>query len=452
MKSEKGISETGNVVRLETCNGKLVANEPREELGELGMRLCKELHAAQTVGQKAQLLVFRISNYSLLVDTFGAEFGAAAEAAVLEQLRSKLRKREPVQKLKGGEFAIVGRGIQSVNSLGAMARRMVEGGTGHYEIKGTPCRLKIDIGASACPEDSHDPEELLRFARFALADPDAEQGNYSSFSQERFIKQKKTFWIEAEMEKALAESRFKLVYQPQFAIDSGRITGVEALARLYTTDGYQIQPNEFIPVAEDNGFIVQLGQWVIQEACRQLAHWRRTGCQVPRVSVNMSPRQLSDPELLATIETAISEGDLGYGDLEIEITERCVVEESRVVIELLQALRARGVRIAIDDFGTGYSSFAYLAGQPLDMVKLDRSFLARVGNDERIGAVLSGMIEMSRKLGMEVIAEGVESNRQAEFLRDNGCELAQGFALARPQDPERIVQLFSGVMGAPLEA
>ena len=452
MKSEQDFPETGKVLRLETRDGRQLTEAPRQEYGELGVRLCRELLAARAVGQQAQLLVFRISNYGLLVDTFGPEFGAAAEASLLQQLRGKLRKREPVQKIKEGEFGIVGRGIQSVNALNAMAKRMVEGGTGHYEINGIPCRLKLDIGAAACPEDSEDPEELLRFARFALGDAEAEQGNYRSFNPDNLAQQKNTFWMEAEMEQALDEDRFKLVYQPQFAIGSGRITGVEALARLYTRDGRQLQPNDFIPVAEDNGFIVRLGRWVIEEACRQLAEWRSKGFRVPRVSVNLSPKQLTDPELLEIIESSISEFALGYGDLEIEITERCVVDESRVVTELLHALRARGVRIAIDDFGTGYSSFAYLAGQPLDMVKLDRSFLARVGEDVRTGAVVSGMIHMTRELGMDVIAEGVETDQQAQFLRDHGCELAQGFALARPQDAERIIQLFEGSNTTPMEA
>ena len=442
MQGETGKVQAGNVVRLETVDGKPVTQGFRSEIGELGARLRRELITAIDLGQKAQLLVFRIQNYALLVDTFGAEFGVAAEEAVLAQLRSKLRKREPVQKIRDGEFGIVGRGIKSVTALDAMARRMAEGGTGHYEIDGTACRLKIDIGAAACPEDSQDPEQLLRFARFALGVRDEEQSSYQSFSQEKFARQKATFWVEAEMEKALAENRFTLMYQPQYAIGTGKIAGVEALARMRTRDGREIAPREFIPVAEDNGFIIPLGRWVIREACHQLAAWRRESCYVPRISINLSPRQLHDPELLETIESAICESGLRYGDVEIEITERCIVDDSRVVSDVLYALRARGVRIAVDDFGTGYSSFAYIAGQPLDMIKLDRSFLTMVGEDLRTSTVVSGMIHMARELGMDLIAEGVETRQQQDFLLDQGCEFAQGFALARPQSPDSIVGLF----------
>lgn len=442
MQNKKQISEIGSVLRLETLDGKPVASEPRPDAGELGSRLRRELLAAIERGQQAQLLVFRISDYALLVDTFGTDFGNAAEEAVLAQLRSLLRKREPMQKIRDGEFGIVGRGIQSVDALRAMATRMAEGGTGHYDVKGVACRLKIDIGAAACPEDSQDPELLLRFARFALGDSDADRGGYRSFSHQRFEQQKASFLIEADMEQALDEGRFHLAYQPQFSIHSGRIAGVEALARMRMCDGREISPDEFIPLAEENGFINRLGRWVIEEACGQLAAWRREGCAVPRISVNLSPKQLYDPELLATVEHSICQGGLRYGDLEIEITERCVVDESRLVTEVLHALRARGVRIAIDDFGTGYSSFAYIAGQPLDMIKVDRSFLSNIGEDPRRRKVVTGMIRLARELGMELLAEGVENEQQEQILREEGCEFAQGFALARPQTPEMIAGLF----------
>jgi diguanylate cyclase (GGDEF)-like protein len=436
----------GTLLRLETQDGIRVANSSGSEPRELGSRLHRELIAARTIKQRAQLLVFRISNFSLLVDTFGAEFGHAAEQALLVQLNGKLRKREPVQRLKPGEFGIVGRGIPSVNSLNAMATRMVEGGTGHYEVNGVACRLKIAIGAAAYPDDTEDPEELLRFARFALCSVSPEDAiSFNTFSRERLARQKATFRIEAEMEAALEEGRFKLQYQPQFAIGNGKITGVEALARLCTTDGTDIGPDEFIPVAEDNGFIIKLGSWVIQEACRQLAEWRAAGCDIPRVSINLSPRQLQDPGLLRVVESAVAEAGLKFGDLEMEITERCLVEETRTVTDTLHALRARGSRVAIDDFGTGYSSFAYVAWQPMDMIKLDRSFLLRVGDDKRTGTVVSSMIAMARELGMDVIAEGVENDQQTHFLREHGCEFAQGFALARPLDPGEIPELLHPV-------
>ncbi len=441
MSREHKISQDGKVVHLDPRGA--TSPQPTGPVtdGELGTTLCRELLAARSVGQSAQLLVFRISNFELLVDTFGQDFGSTAEAALLAQLRGLLRRREPVQRIQPGEFGIVGRGIRSEPALKAMTDRMIEGGTGHYEIDGVPCRLKLEIGAAACPADSDEPEELLHFARFALRELGDGPDSCRSFSRDDLARRKAMFRMEAEMEKALEERRFVLQYQPQFSVSSGAVTGMEALVRLQRSDGSRIAPNEFIPLAEDNGFIIRLGYWIIGEACQQLARWRRAGLAVPRISLNVSPRQLQDPDLVTVTEAAVADAGLLMSDLEFEITERCMLEESQRVNDTLASLRHAGVRLAIDDFGTGYSSFAYLAWQPLDMVKLDRSFLARVGTDHRTDAVVQGMVAMAQELGLGLVAEGVENEQQAEFLRRIGCDVAQGFALAHPQDPEAITQL-----------
>ena len=441
MSTERSVTEDGKVVHLDQRSTDAASTRVNFDSGELGAKLCRELMAARAAGQRAQLLVFRISNYGLLVDTFGTEFGTAAEAAMMEQLRGVLRRREPVQRIRPGEFGIVGRGIRSERALNAMAGRMVRGGTGHYEIDGISCRLGLEIGAAACPGDSKDPEQLLAFARFALRDAADNVGECHTFSADRLARRKAVLRMEAEMEQALEDRRFVLQYQPQFKVETGKIAGMEALVRMQREDGTRVPPDEFIPVAEDNGFILRLGYWIIGEACEQLARWRRAGLGVPRVSLNLSPRQLADTELLYVIDAAIRTSGIEHTDLELEITERCMVDDSTRIEETLTALRSRGVRLAVDDFGTGYSSFAYLAWKPLDMVKLDRSFLSRIDTDVRTRAVVTGMIVMARELGLEVVAEGVETMEQAEFLREMGCEMAQGFALARPQDPEEIARM-----------
>ncbi len=444
MSSEREAWEEGKIHVLNPGRGAglpIDSGEPAET--ELGVQLCRELLAARAVGQHSQLLVFRISNFDLLVDTYGAHFGSAAEAALMQRLRGLLRRREPVQRIRPGEFGIVGRGIRSEQSLRAMASRMMYGGTGYYEIEGTPCRLQLEIGAAASPTDSEDPEELLRFARFALRQPKDGTDSCHAFSEAALERQKTALRMEAELEKALEEQRFVLQYQPQFSMSSGTVAGVEVLVRMVRPDGSRVPPNEFIPIAEDNGSIRRLGYWIIREACEQLASWRRDGLEVPRISLNLSPHQLTDTGLLLVIEDAICSTGIDYSDLEFEITERCMLEASSRVKEMLALLRGRGIRLAIDDFGTGYSSFAYLAWQPLDLVKLDRSFLARLGQDDRTRAVLSGMIELARRLGLELVAEGVENDEQADFVKELGCDIAQGFALARPEDPEAITRLLA---------
>ena len=451
MSSERKFSGDGKVLYLDPASEAAVgvsAGQPGDR--GLGAKLCRELLEARAGGQCSQLLIFRISNYDLLVDTFGRGFGKAAEDALMKKLRGIVRRREPVQQIRPGEFGIVGRGIRSEEALRAMASRMVDGGTGVYEIEGTPCRLKLEIGAAACPTDSEDPEELLRFARFALHQCDENSRSCCSFTDSALERQKRIFRMEAELQKAMEEHRFILQYQPQFCVSTGAVSGMEALVRMVLPDGTRVPPNEFIPLAEDNGAIVRLGYWIIGEACEQLACWRREGLAVPRISLNLSPRQLMDPGLLPVVEASVSLAGLEFSDLEFEITERCMLEDSEVVREILAALRSRGLRLAIDDFGTGYSSFAYLAWQPLDMVKLDRSFLARLDQDDRTSDVVVSMIQLAKRLGLELVAEGVENENQAAFLRDIGCDIAQGFALARPQDPEDIARLLEAGTAVPI--
>jgi EAL domain-containing protein (putative c-di-GMP-specific phosphodiesterase class I)/GGDEF domain-containing protein len=442
--TEREAWEEGKIHVLDPCPGtSALLTSGRPGQSELGVKLCRELLSARAVGQHSQLLVFRITNYDLLVDTYGADFGTAAETALMQRLRGLLRRREPVQLIRPGEFGIVGRGVRSEQALRAMASRMMYGGTGYYEIDGIPCRLQLEIGAAASPTDSEDPEELLRFARFALRQPGDGVDSCHAFSLDALNQQKAALRMEAELEKALEEQRFTLQYQPQFSINTGSVAGVEVLVRMVRPDGSRVPPNEFIPIAEDNGSIRRLGYWVIREACEQLARWRSEGLEVPRMSLNLSPHQLTDTGLILVIEDAVCATGIDYKDLEFEITERCMLEASSRVSEMLALLRDRGVRLAIDDFGTGYSSFAYLAWQPLDLVKLDRSFLARLGHDDRTRAVLAGMIDMAHRLGLELVAEGVENDEQADFVKKLGCDIAQGFALARPEDPEEISRLLA---------
>jgi EAL domain-containing protein (putative c-di-GMP-specific phosphodiesterase class I) len=239
----------------------------------------------------------------------------------------------------------------------------------------------------------------------------------------------------------MAEQRFTLHYQPQYAMDRHEIIAVEALVRLRTREGDLIPPDDFIGIAEGNGFIVQLGYWVIREACRQLADWRRTGCNLGHIAVNVSRRQLLDQRLADVIEQAITDNGLAFRDLELEITESCILEELPASGGLLATLQQKGVRIAMDDFGAGHSNFAALTQLPIDTFKLDRSLLASVAQDTRAAQVVTAIMAMANQLGYRVVAEGVETSQQHHFVQSSGCHLAQGFGLARPEPAEAIGRL-----------
>ena len=415
--------------------------ERREGKSEPELTLQERLDRTTAQQESVHILLFRVANHGLMLSSYGADYVAAVERELLKRLKLLLRKRDTAERVRGGEFCVVAHEIESDAALAAMCRRLIDGGAGPFVIDGVRCRLQVEMGSTHCPQDSALASELLEYARVALDTGFECDLPCRQFTSSLLEGQRKRLWMEAEMEMALEQGRFVLQYQPQYSVVSGEITGMEALVRMITEDGRQIPPDDFIPIAEDNGFILRLGRWVIQEACRQLTRWRRAGCTLQRISVNLSPRQLMDEQLMTVIDGALTDAELAPEDLELEITERCAIDQSQEVAAVLKDISERGVRVAIDDFGTGYSSFAYLAWQPLNMIKMDRSFLARMDSDKRTGAVIGGMISMARKLGLDVIAEGVETEQQARFLRDNGCEYAQGFGLARPQSADRIAHL-----------
>jgi EAL domain-containing protein (putative c-di-GMP-specific phosphodiesterase class I) len=353
-----------------------------------------------------------------------------------------LRMYDVAAQVSDDEFAIVLGRLGKLEDVNFVAGRLVDACSGVYELGGMNTHVRTAVGIALCSPDGDAADELLRYARVALRG--AEEGGTQGchlFSRELLERQQRIVWMEAELEKALAQDRFLLHYQPQYHANSKRIVGLEALVRMRGESGELIPPDDFIPLAESNGFIVSLGRWVIFEACRQLAQWRENGCGGVRMAVNVSPRQLVDEGLLHVIDEAVATHQLAYSDLELEITEQCMLESSPVAERALKELNRRGVRIAIDDFGTGYSSFVYLSRLPLDILKMDRTFIAGIPDDPRAGQVVTAMVAMARELGFEIAVEGVETPEQREFLRASGCDLGQGFGLARPQCAHKIEKL-----------
>ncbi len=248
----------------------------------------------------------------------------------------------------------------------------------------------------------------------------------------------------AELEEALVNERFELQYQPLFDIETQRTVGAEALLRLRTEAGELIAPDRFIPLAEEMGLIVPIGRWVVREACQQLKHWHRQGYAHLRMAVNVSPAQLADEHFVEVVSEAVQSAGLAYSDLELEITEGQVVEYLPLIEKAFKELNARGVRIAIDDFGTGYSALAYLTRLHWSTVKIDRAFLTAIPQESNACRLVGAIVAMAGELGLEVTAEGVETEAQYRFLAEAGCHFGQGFGYARPQsagDFLRLLQL-----------
>ena len=245
----------------------------------------------------------------------------------------------------------------------------------------------------------------------------------------------------AELEEALAHERFELHYQPLFDIESQRTLGAEALLRLRSEEGELIAPDRFIPLAEEMGLIVPIGRWVMNEACQQLKRWHRLGHGHLRMAVNVSPAQLSDERFVETVIEAVEAAGIDYSDLELEITEGQVVEYLPLIEKAFTELNARGVRIAIDDFGTGYSALAYLTRLHWSTVKIDRAFLADIPHESNAARIVAAIVAMAGELGLQITAEGVETEAQYRFLSEAGCHFGQGYGYARPQPAADFLRL-----------
>ncbi|MEM1190301.1 MAG: GGDEF domain-containing phosphodiesterase [Pseudomonadota bacterium] len=388
----------------------------------------------------AALLLLRIGEFEEFVESFGYSCGEALDREIKEHLKCCLRSSDWIQPVGRGEYAVVIPQPANQNELELVCERLVAAAGGSYEFGEVAPRVSAAVGVALYPTDSHRLEDVLRFANVALRNAVSQKSaggapSHCFFSQELLKRQRYKLWMEGELKRALAEDRFVLHYQPQYSLDGREIVGVEALVRMVTPAGALVPPNDFIGVAEESGDIVELGHWVIQEACRQFAEWRESfGASLKRVAVNVSPRQLQDAQLPGIIRSAVESAQIPAAAVELEITEGCMLELLPVTGEVLRQLRELGVRIAIDDFGAGYSSFANLARLPLDTFKLDRSFLTNIAHDSRARQVVNAMIAMARELGYEIVAEGVETDQQFWFLQASGCHLVQGFGLGRPQD------------------
>ncbi len=241
-----------------------------------------------------------------------------------------------------------------------------------------------------------------------------------------------------QLKQALEQERFILHYQPQYGIDNQRIVGVEALLRMQSEQGEMIRPDLFIPVAEQHDLIIPIGNWVINEACQQIRRWQNAGFQTPQMAINVSPKQLADDAIIEVITQAVAEAGIKFSDLELEITEQTIIENMEVAVKVLNELNKKGVRIALDDFGTGYSVFSYLSQLPIDVIKIDRSFVTDTPTDERVRLVMQGIVSIAKSLNMEVVAEGIETEQQQQFVTEIGCDIGQGFGFARPADANSI--------------
>jgi EAL domain-containing protein (putative c-di-GMP-specific phosphodiesterase class I) len=303
-------------------------------------------------------------------------------------------------------------------------------------------RITVSIGISTYPHDGQDEQTLTKNADIAMYQAKADgKNNYRFYSQALNTNTLERLNLEAGLRRALERNEFELHYQAKQDVRSGRITGMEVLLRWQHPDLGTVAPMHFIPLAEESGLIVLIGKWVLRTACRQNMTWQQMGLPRLSLAVNLSPRQFADENMLADIKSILAETGMEASLLELEISESLLMSKSDKTLTLLQALKALGVQIAIDDFGSGYASLARLREFPLDAIKIDRSFIRELADGQRDHELTRTIIAVGKSLSLKVVAQGVETKGQADYLRDNACDELQGFYLNRPMQAEQLLEL-----------
>jgi diguanylate cyclase (GGDEF)-like protein/PAS domain S-box-containing protein len=378
------------------------------------------------------VLFVDLDGFKKVNDTAGHEAGDALLCSVARRLASCVNEQDTLARVGGDEFVIVVSCYNDTEALIAFARRILETVAVPFAVAGNDYYLGASIGISLFPEDGQDVPTLMRNADSAMYSAKQRgRNNFQFFTAELNQHLLRRFAIEQRLRRALAAGELSLVYQPIVDSRSGRTVGAEALLRWYNRELGDVSPVEFIPVAEDTGLIVAIGDWVLERACQQVAHWRRSLAPDLVIAVNLSPRQVSDG-LVERIERCLARCGLGPDALELEITERLLMSDSDTVLPILSALNEMGVKISVDDFGTGYSSLSYLKRFPLHNLKVDRSFVAGLPDHRDSMAITQAVVAMAHSLGMDVTAEGVETSAQASFLRSIECDKQQGYLFSRP--------------------
>lgn len=385
-------------------------------------------------GKKPVAVLFiDLDRFKRINDTLGHDVGDDVLRQVTARLRECLRDSDIISRFGGDEFVALMRDIDDPEAARSAAKRILAEVARPYSINGEEYHLSASIGISAFPGDSADSVELLRNAELAMyRAKDQGKNNFQFHSPQMNARSFEHVVLERFLRRAVELDEFLIHYQPQVEVTTGRVVGAEALLRWNHPGMGMMQPGKFIPLAEETGLIVPIGRIVLMRACTEAKRWQDAGAHGFRISVNLSPRQFAQNELVADIRHILEDTGLPPETLELEITESMVMDNPEHAAAILQELRDIGLLLAIDDFGTGYSSLGYLKRFPVNTLKVDRSFIKDIPADQDDVAITHAVIAMGRSLRLSVVAEGVETEEQVEFLRLHGCDLMQGFLIGKP--------------------
>jgi diguanylate cyclase len=405
-------------------------------------RLENALARAQRGSVGIGVLFLDLDRFKVVNDSLGHEAGDRLLLDVADRLRGVVRPGDTVARFGGDEFTILCE-IRGERDAVMIAERVAAAVEAPFTLDDNEAFLTTSLGiALTMGREDAGAEALIRDADAAMyRAKERGKSRYELFDSDMRSRAVDRLEVENALHRALDRGEFRVFYQPAVDLSTGEVIGVEALVRWQHPERGLVGPDQFIALTEETGLIVPLGSWVLREACRQWKRWEESGTPAPRMSVNLSARQLGQPDLVDVVAEALQETGMEPGRLSLEITESTVLADTEPALAALEALKRIGVRISLDDFGTGYSSLALLKRIPVDELKVDRSFVAGLGLDPQDSPIVSTVIGLAEALGLAAVAEGVETSAQAEELRRIGCLYAQGFYFARPQPADRMTML-----------
>lgn len=408
------------------------------------------LRSARQRSEKVALLFLDLDDFKKINDSLGHEVGDQLLIEAAQRLRYSVRSNDIVARLGGDEFVVVLSGIRSTADVESVAAKLLAQFQNPFQWSNRGLVLTASIGISIYPDDGENLAELMRNADSAMYFSKRQGRNvYHFFTNTMSQVATRRLLVEEQLRGALERNELSLVYQPVIEIGNGDLAGAEALLRWNSAQLGIVSPNEFIPIAEQSGLIVPIGRYVLKQALTSIADWRRIFDRELKIAINLSPRQFHDPTLLTYIQQCLKQTGVGGDSLELEITEGVLISNQEDVDHAMNALSELGVSIAMDDFGTGYSSLSYLRRYPFDTLKIDRSFVHDITIDRQDRELVNGVIAMAHSLGLQVVAEGVESEAELNYLGSRGCDLVQGYLFSKPLSEPDLIDwakryLFSG--------
>ncbi|MCZ6679061.1 MAG: EAL domain-containing protein [Candidatus Poribacteria bacterium] len=407
-------------------------------------RLPPALARANRANQMVALMFLDLDRFKTVNDTLGHDVGDLLLQAVAERLKGCLRQMDTVARLGGDEFTLILEGLSHAEDAVTVAEKILQVMAPPFILKNHEVFVSPSIGITIYPHDGDNIEDLMKSADTAMYHAkEGGRNTYQFYTKDMNLHTVDRLTLESDLRRAVEREEFLLHYQPQFSLNTGEVTGVEALIRWHHPERGLVAPSQFIPLAEETGLIIPIGEWVLRAACVQNKAWQAAGFPPVRVAINLSARQFWDKRLFETVAEVLEDTGLNPRYLGLEITEGSAMQDVDYTISASQMLKEIGVQLSVDDFGTGYSSLSYLKRFPIDMLKIDRSFVMDIPADSDDVAITTAIIALAHSLGLKVIAEGVETEDQLQFLRSLQCDEAQGFLFSRPLPAEEVTKLLS---------